>query len=347
MGGSKTESSASPIPPWMKKNYQKLVKEGGSWAFNAPIPTAGAEFGDYRIPSVEERIAAYSPSQILGEQARTGMFQSGDRYRDMASGGLGMASESLAGMKPIASNYKAGNFDFLTGYGADDISRFMNPYTENVLDVQKRRAREDFERDMNRSQAENVSRGALIGNRRARMEDREDRDLFRRQLDDMESKGRHDAFLAASGLLDKERGAMMKQQELRDLALRSQGEMGLRGQVEEAGRLGRMAQTYSDLGMRYSEMDDKVQGRELARIKAMEEGGARDQAMRQSIADLNMEEAMKAYYHPREQMSWLGSLMAGVPTQPNAYTRSPGPNLGSGLAGAGMLLSSLGKQALG
>ena len=69
--------------------------------------------------------------------------------------------------------------------------------------------------------------------------------------------------------------------------------------------------------------------------------------MRQSIADLTMEDVMRAYYHPREQMSWLGGLMSGVPTQANAYTRSPGPNLGSGLAGAGMLLSSLGKQALG
>jgi len=75
----------------------------------------------------------------------------------------------------------------------------------------------------------------------------------------------------------------------------------------------------------------------------MSAAGAERYRLEQAKKDLAFDEYMREFNYPQEQMSWLSGIMSGVPTQANAYVRTPGPSgLQSGIGAA----TALGGAAL-
>lgn len=101
-----------------------------------------------------------------------------------------------------AGRVSTGNFDFSATPDAD-IASYMSPYTQNVLDVQRRRAEQAFQEQQAGRDAAAVAAGAFGGDRRFVADSLAQRDL-NQQLQDMDATGLAAAFDRATGLFQSD-----------------------------------------------------------------------------------------------------------------------------------------------
>ena len=110
---------------------------------------------------------------------------------------------------------------------------------------------------------------------------------------------------------------------------------------ENQANILRQSQAFADMGGRFSELDTAAQAREIQRRDQLSEAGRERQALEQAMRDLGFDEYMREFDYPREQMRFLSGILAGVPTQSNAYVRTPGPGLFQQGLGAATALGGL------
>lgn len=93
-----------------------------------------------------------------------------------------------------------GNFDF-KGIPDANISQYLNPYTTNVLDVQKQRMAQSYQEQQAGRDAAAVSAGAFGGDRRFVADSLAQRD-YNQQLQETEATGLQAAYNNATGLFE-------------------------------------------------------------------------------------------------------------------------------------------------
>ena len=192
-----------------------------------------------------ERIAGFTPEELAAMSGISGLVGSGASYFDPAT-------------------------DLAKGLGdkftADTAQSYMNPYQQAVVDVEKRKAREDFGQTMQDIGAKAVGAGGFGGSRQAILEGEATSDLGQR-LSDIQAIGQKQAFDQARKAFEDQKarerlsgsalatlGEKAPQQALKELT-------GLAG-VGEAGRgmeQSKMDLTYQDF-MDRQQFADKALG---------------------------------------------------------------------------------------
>lgn len=300
-GDSTVSATTNSLATFAEPYYQDLIKKSQTEAMKGYSPYTG------------QRLANFSGDT-------TNSF---DMIRDQVAQGTGglpaaqAAAAGVAGFQPGA---------ITTGGITDaDLSGYMNPYIDNVVDNTAKKAQQRFrEQQILRDDAA-IKAGAFGGDRRFVADSLARRDL-NEQLDTINAEGYSSAFDRATGLFtsDAERGlqAGIANEEARRLA----GSLSL----DAANASADMAQQWQDMGLRNAEalstVGAKVQQREQAGLDLAAGDFARQQADR------------------REKLSWYAALLNGAPITPNSSTtqaESP-PDflsqlLGLGIAGFGGL----------
>jgi hypothetical protein len=147
---------------------------------------------------------------------------------------------------PFAGFSQAGFNEFGFGpsgrFTGDAVAEYMDPYMQNVVDVEKRRAMEDYGMARSGRNARAVQAGAFGGSRQGIQEGLAERDLLERQ-DAIQARGLSNAYTGAQGMFEADRAARMSTEQARAAeAARVQsgtaGEMA-RVQSGQAGELGR------------------------------------------------------------------------------------------------------------
>jgi len=135
------------------------------------------------------------------------------------------------------------DFDPARQFSGSEIQQYMDPYMQNVVDVQKREAREDFGRSQAARDASAVTAGALGGSRQAVQQGMAEEGL-QEQLGDIQAAGSQAAFQQAMKAFESDRAAQMEVDARRAAELgRTQGlnisEIGRMeaGRAGEAGRV--------------------------------------------------------------------------------------------------------------
>lgn len=174
---------------------------------------------------------------------------------------------------PFSGFSEAGFREFGFGpageFTGEAVSRYMDPYIQNVVDIQKERAQEDYDIARAGRSARAVAAGAFGGSRAAVQEGLAERDLLDRQRA-IQAEGLSTAYGDAQRMFEADRAARVAQEQARAAeAARVQG-----GAAGEAARVqsARAAELARVQGMTQEEFArvQAAQAAELARTQGID-----------------------------------------------------------------------------
>lgn len=259
----------------------------------------------------------YEGQRLADESAD--LLSSRENVRDIASRGIAGLPTAMtgvqAGMGRAAQGlgYQAGQFD------SDAAQQYMSPYMQNVVDVQKAQAMLDFDRAQAGRDAQAVKAGAFGGSRQAVQQALAGEDLQRR-LGEIQATGQQKAFENAQQQFERDRAAR-----------------------ESAERLGITAgESLTSQSAQLAQLGDLARKGDVQAAELLEKIGKDQQAREQAGLDLAYEDFVRQRDYPRESLTFLSSILRGVPVQPSTETvkfQQYNPiqeALGTGIAGLGL-----------
>jgi hypothetical protein len=229
---------------------------------------------------------------------------------------------------------KAGEF---TGAQAE---KYMSPYMTGVLDFQKERAAEDFDRMRGDRNARAAQAGAFGGSRQAVQEGLAEENLAK-QMQGIDVTGRQAAFEQAARQFGDDRAARLAY---------GQSQAGERGRVQtgiEASRQfgagqglaalqarGAAAQQLAGFGQQERAAD--IQGAQM--LDAIGRGQQREE---QAGLDIGYQDYLRQQGYPQEQLAFYSDILRGLPVAPTStqtqtsyqYSNPMQQALGAGLTG--------------
>ena len=226
--------------------------------------------------------------------------------------------QTAAGEGLLAS---AGTFD------PAQTDAFMNPYTEEVIDIAQADIDEQAAANQQQLAANAVASGAFGGSRSGVMASRAARDMER-------EKARIGSQLRASGYESARRSAQdafENTQQRRLAASQGIGNLGLQfGQLSQgdidqmrgigtdlqtaASGYGNLAQQGANIGVQQAALGESAQsmlGRDIAQMGQL---GAQQRAMQQAGLDAQRMTQTEARNQPFQQLAFMGDIVRGVPS---------------------------------
>lgn len=259
----------------------------------------------------------YEGQRLADESAD--LLSSRQNVRDIAGRGIAGLPTAMTGVKAGMGRaaqglgYQAGQFD------SDAAQQYMSPYMQNVVDVQKAQAMLDFDRAQAGRDAQAVQAGAFGGSRQAVAQALAGEDLQRR-LGEIQATGQQRAFENAQQQFERDRAAR-----------------------ESAERLGITAgESLTSQSAQLAQLGDLARKGDVQAAELLEKIGKDQQAREQAGLDLAYEDFVRQRDFPRESLTFLSSILRGVPVQPSTETvkfQQYNPiqeALGTGIAGLGL-----------
>ena len=328
-GGSQpantTQTTTQELPEWAKP-YAKdtLAKTSALTDVNQnPYKTYDAN-----------RIAGFSPMQ---QQSMTGAQNMTTAPQlDTASGIAG-----IAGSRAIGSQYSPNQFGAqqvgTQDYTGQNVSQYMNPYMQNVVDIQQREAQRQADIMGTQRAGQAVKAGAFGGSRAGIMEAEAARNLAM-QKGDIQAQGQNAAFQNAQQQFNTQQqrdlqAQMANQQQgmtAQQLGEQSRqfganyGMQGLQTGLQAAGQLGQLG------GQRFQ------QGMDINKLQNTY--GAQQQQLEQQGLSQSYQDFLNQQNYPYKQLGFMSDILRGTPTGSSSSMQmyqSPPSMLGQ-LGGLGM-----------
>lgn len=275
-GDQTTQSTTGDLPAYIKPYTQDLLSRAQTVS-NQP-------YQSYNNP----RLADFSGDTNT----------SFDMIRQQAAGGTPGIDQAQATAGGIA------------GYNAQtipgtDLTPYLNPYTQNVLDVQKNRATQTFQEQQAGRDAGAINAGAFGGDRRFVSDSLAQRDL-NNDMQNIDATGLSAAFNNATQLFQQDEQNRQSGKNLGLNAAIAQGGLAQQGQDSKLG----LAEALSGVG-------SKVQQRQQAGL------------------DMAYQDFVNQRDYPAQQLQLYSQLLSGTPVTQSSTTSttSPAPDFLSQLAG--------------
>jgi len=279
--------------------------------------------------------------------------------------------------------YSGYDFDPTRQFGTAEADRYMSPYMQNVVDVQKQQAQLDFDRSQAGRDAAAVQAGAFGGSRQA-VGDYLAQEGLARQMGDIQAMGQQQAFEQAQQQFERDRSAQERQlgMEVGEFGRVQGGLASEQGRVdalrlqEQSQREFRQADEYARAGNMEAAEAARVQAANTAEIARTQAGiasemgrvqagrvgeNARMDAMRQQEAART--QAARAAENARmdalsgseqgriqqaiEQSRQFGAGQALAAEQAAIGAAGQMGSMGQGIGGLGMNVGSLGQSLAG
>ena len=297
----------------------------------APYATAMANraqaesLGGY-TPYTGQRLAGFTPEEQVA-MSRMGGYGAGGPSAQEQYATEGYAEEgrrtSPYGMG-IAEGFDPGEFT------SDIAAKYMSPYTQNVVDVQKREAGTDALKQLQAMQARAGQAGAFGGYRHGQQELGMSRQLSQ-QLGDIQARGQAAGYEDAYGRFIQDRQARF-----------AKAQLGLEGLG--ADQRSRQLRQQALQGM--AGMSQQAEQSQMQRLAALQGVGMTRRGMEQEQMDIGYSDFLQQRDFPKRQIEWYNEMLRGLSPQPNqtvqTYTQRPGAFqtlAGLGLGGLGLYKS--------
>ena len=245
------------------------------------------------------------------------------RSREIARG---VAEGGIPGLTQAATGTAAGMGRAMEGlgfktqdFGSAQAEQYMSPYLQNVLNVQKQAAIDDFAQQQAGRGAAAVQAGAFGGSRSAVEQALAGQGLQDR-LAEIQATGQQKAFEQAQQQFERDRSAR--------LAAERQGLSA--------------AESLSGQSAQLAALGQKARAGDIESAQLLEKIAKDRQAREQAGLDLAYEDFVRQRDMPREDLTFLSSILRGVPVQPSTETTkfqqyNPVKDLlGTGIAGLGI-----------
>ena len=349
---TKTTSVTTSLPEYAEPFYERLVER-----------TEAESKQDYQ-PYPGQRFAMFSPEQQESFRTASGIGRAGvpQAFR-LGTLRAADAATYQPGYDPgqIRTDIEASAYDpgtYETGSFVDPgvASQYMNPFIENVIDAQERRAQQRFREDMLPGlRAQAVRQGAFGGSRAALTEGLAQARLDERLLD-QGSALRAQGYDQAQKTYVEEAARRLKAQQLQEMADLDAAKYGLQG-AELADRAAQQRERFGidteKLGLESARQLSAFGGLEqqygLRAADVLRQVGEQRQAQEQQLLDIGYSDFLSQRDFPRQQLGFLSGILHGVPVSPQSETsvyRRP-PSAGQQLMGYGLGGLGLAKNIFG
>jgi len=263
------------------------------------------EYTPYEGQRLADENTDTARSREMARAAAEGGIAGLDTAQAGTSAGMGRALEGI--------NFKSQDFD------SAQAQKYMSPYLQNVLDVQKNQAVLDF----NRGQADRnfaANQAGAFGGSRQGVQQALAGEGLQRQLAEIQATGQQKAFEQAQQQFGADRDA--------------------RAQAEKMGLSA--AESLSGQSAQLAALGEKARAGDIESAQLLEKISKDRMAREQAGLDLSYEDFVRQRDMPREDLTFLSSILRGVPVQPSTETtklqnRDPFQDLlGTGIAGLGL-----------
>jgi hypothetical protein len=345
-GGQTSTSYSTNLPEYAKPFYEELLKQSGKQIYKTDAEGAVTGVKEFQ-PYTGDRLAQFTPEQEQVRQEALGMATPGGFQT--ASGTLGTVG-SQAGTAAqtgltTAMGYTPGQITpqtVQTGtFDQAAAQQYMDPYTQSVIDVEKREAQRQA--DIQKSQAAmgSIGRGTFGGGREALMTAETDRGT-QQLLADIQAKGGQRAYEQALAAFqaDQARGltaqqsnqaANLQAQELTQQA--GQFQAGLGKDVGLAG-----LQTGLETAKATGALSATEQMADLERLKAQAATAGEKQALEQEQLNLAYQQFQEEQDYQRRLLEYQSNILRGnaAALGSTQVQYAPAPSLASQIGGLGL-----------
>jgi len=326
-GGSSTQTQVVDLPDWAKPTAQKQLGLAESvtdinrkpfHSFGGVKDASGKQIGF--DPS--KVVAGMDPMQQRAYQG-AGNLQTSPQL-GMASGLLGTATG-----RALDTQYNP----YATGQFGAQAGQYMDPYMQNVVNIQQREAQRMADIAGTQRGAQAVQSGAFGGSRQAIMDAEAARNLATQQ-GDIQARGLQDAYGRGQQQFNTE-------QQLREQSRQYGAGLGLQGlqaAMSGAGQLGQLG------GQQFGQQKDI--------LGLQNQFGGQQQAQQQALMNAEGQNFAAQQRYPYQQLEFMSNILRGTPmgTVQSLYTPQPGIGqqaLGAGTSLAGAYMMGGGKFADG
>ena len=347
-GGSQTSTSYSTnLPEYAKPFYEELLKQSGKQIYETDA--SGAVTGVKKFqPYTGQRLAQFTPEQQRVQQEALGMTTPGGFQT--ASGTLGTVG-SQAGTAAqrgltTAMGYTPGTITpqtITTGQFTQPgtAQAYMDPYTQAVVDVQKREAQRQA--DIAKSQAAmgSIGRGTFGGGREALMTSERDR-ATQELLNRIQAEGGSEAFKRAQEAFQADQARALQAAQANQAANLQAQELGQQAQQFGAG-LGKDIglaglQTGLETAKATGALSATEQMANLERLKAQAATAGEKQALEQEQLNLAYQQFQEEQDYQRRLLEYQSNILRGnaAALGSTQVQYAPAPSLASQIGGLGL-----------
>jgi hypothetical protein len=267
------------LPDWAKPYAQEVLGKGSALS-NAPYQAYQGE-----------RIAQFTPLQQRAFQGAGAMGPS--------------AATGEAVTRALGTSYDP----YATGQFGAQASQYMDPYMQNVVDIQQREAQRQADIAGTQRGAQAVQAGAFGGSRQAIMDAEAARNLAM-QKGDIQARGLQDAFSRGQTQFNTE-------QQLREQSKQYGAGLGLQG----------LQTALTGAGQQFQ------QGMDVNKLQAGY--GTQQQQQVQNVLGQQYQDFLDQKKFPYQQLEFQSNLLRGTPSGSTQSIYTAAPSVGSQVAGLG------------
>jgi hypothetical protein len=310
-------------------------------------------------PYQYQRLADFNSDTLASQGMVRDLANQGTPQVDQAigiMGGLGSQAAAL-GNRPGAefSQFGGANayaFDPTRQFTGDEVSRYMSPYMDEVVQRQQADALRQFDQMRGTRDARAIGAGAFGGSRQAIQEGMAE-ETVARQMGDISATGRQRAFEAAAQMFGADRAAQMERErmaageqarvqgiEAQDFARVQQGQADENMRRDQFGlsTLGFQADTASQLAA----LGEQARAGNIQAAQLLERIGMQQMSQQQAGLDIGYQDFLRQQQYPMQQTAFMADLIRGLPiagtgTQTTQQPYNPLQEmLGLGISGVGL-----------
>ena len=266
-----------------------------------------------------DRVAQFSPLQQMSFD-NAALMQGSGQLKDAT------ATAGLASLGALNTGYTYNPLSSKSFSDAGVASNAMNPYTQNVIDIQQREAQRQADIASTGRQADQVSKGAFGGSRSAIMDAEAARNLAL-QKGDIQAQGLNTAYSQGQQQFNAEQQARQNAAQLNAQQGQFGAGLGLQGlqtAMTGATTLGNLGNTQYNQNMGINQMQNQL--------------GAQQQQQQQIDLNNQYQDFQGSQNYPYKQIGFMSDILRGAPTT-NAgstmYNYQAPPSLMSQIGGAG------------
>lgn len=395
-GGGGTSTQVIDLPDWAKPTAERTLTKTEALTTDRPFKSFAGQYdqaGNQIGFDASKAVAGMDPLQQQAYQGAGGMQTS--PQLGMATGLAGTAAQRALGM-----NYDPGQFGFLQAQApnlrgfqmgpAERVSTqsfrqpgaaeaYMDPYMQNVVDIQQREAQRAADIAGTQRGAQAVGAGAFGGSRQAIMDAEAARNLSQ-QKGDIQARGLQSAFQNAQQQFNAEQNARLQAQQANQGAGLTVGQQNLAAklgiqqlgagqnlqaqlanqqQAMEAQRLGEQSRQFGgSLGLQglqaamtgagqLGALGQQEFGQQRDILNLQNQFGGQQQAQEQALINAQSQDFSAAQRYPYQQLEFMSNILRGTPmgSVQSMYQAPPSPL--SQVVGAGTALYGASKLAKG
>lgn len=330
-GSSNTTSTVTQqnIPEEFYPYFERMLQRGEAASLEPYTPYEG------------QRLAGQTEDTLASQQMVRDLVTQGNPELDMATE---LTAQGALGSQAYASQpgyeFSQYQFDPTQTFSGDVVSQYMNPYMQNVVDIQKMQAASDYQIAQNQRNAQAAGAGAFGGSRQAVAEAMAERDMLNR-TNQIQAEGLQNAYTDAQRMFGEDRAAQFAREQAQA------GELGRVQTGQSAENLARdqfglasLAQS-GTMASQLAALGEQGRANDIQNAQLLETMARSNEARTQAELDMAYQDFLRQQGYPMEQLQQLSAMINGLPIQPAGSTTTSTPYNPAAQA-LGMGISALG-----